>query len=315
MVVYAAGAVLWRIEDNKLKVALVHRGRYDDWAWAKGKVDPGEVLPETAVREIREETGLKVKLGVPLGVQRYRLPNKNLKEVHYWAAKVTDKAITNSNFKPNEEISQVAWFTPNEAKKRLSYSHDHEQLDALLELHKKNRLDTFPVILLRHGKARSRATWTGKESGRPLLTDGNSQAEALPPILKAFGAKSVFSSPWTRCLSTVAPYAQKKSVNVRTISAFTEDAAMANPQGTKVALAEIIDRQKPSVVCTHRPVLPTLIEALEQRASSKLGPNLHLAALLKPGSMAIVHISKANESQPSEVVAVEFASPLIAKKK
>lgn len=315
MVVYAAGAVLWRIENNKLKVALVHRGRYDDWAWAKGKVDPGEVLPETAVREIREETGLRVKLGVPLGIQRYRLPNKNLKEVHYWAAKVSDKAIANSSFEPNEEISQVAWFTPNEAKKRLSYIHDHEQLDALLELHKKNRLDTFPVILLRHGKARSRATWNGKESGRPLLTDGNSQAEALPPILKAFGAKLVFSSPWTRCLSTVAPYAQKRTVKVRTISAFTEDSATANPQATKVALAEILDRQKPSVICTHRPVLPTLIEALEQRASSKLGPNLHLAALLKPGSMSIVHMSKASSSKPSEVVAVEFATPLIVKKK
>ncbi|MEY4398440.1 MAG: hypothetical protein RLZ53_1016, partial [Actinomycetota bacterium] len=210
MVVYAAGAVLWRIENNELKVALVHRGRYDDWAWAKGKVDPGESLPETAVREIREETGLKVKLGVPLGIQRYRLPNKNLKEVHYWAAQVTDKAIENSDFEPNEEISQVVWFTPSEAKARLSYSHDHEQLDALLELHRSNSLDTYPVILLRHGKARSRSTWNGEESSRPLLTDGNLQAEALPPILKAFGSKQVFSSPWTRCLSTVAPYAQKR---------------------------------------------------------------------------------------------------------
>jgi 8-oxo-dGTP diphosphatase len=315
MVVYAAGAVLWRIENNKLKVALVHRGRYDDWAWAKGKVDPGETLPETAVREIREETGLKVKLGVPLGIQRYRLPNKNLKEVHYWAAKVTDKSLENSNFQPNEEISQVAWFTPNEAKKRLSYSHDHEQLDVLLALHKKGMLDTFPVILLRHGKARSRATWTGKESSRPLLTEGNSQAEALPPILKAFGAKLVFSSPWTRCLSTVAPYAQKRSVKVKTIAAFTETANEDRPEKTKAEISEIVNQQKSSVICTHRPVLPTMIEELEKRANTKLGPKLHLAALLKPGSMSIVHMSKASANKPSEVVDVEFASPLISKKK
>ena len=315
MVVYAAGAVLWRIENNKLKVALVHRGRYDDWAWAKGKVDPGESLPETAVREIREETGLKVKLGVPLGIQRYRLPNKSLKEVHYWAAKVTDKAIESSNFQPNEEISQVAWFTPTEAKKRLSYSHDHEQLDALLDLYKKDLLDTFPVILLRHGKARSRATWSGKESSRPLLTEGNSQAEALPPILKAFGAKLVFSSPWTRCLSTVAPYAQKQSVKVKTIAAFTETANAELPERTQDAISKIIDHQKSSVICTHRPVLPTMIEELERRAKSKLGPKLHLAALLKPGSMSIVHMSKANAAKPSEVVDVEFASPQISKKK
>lgn len=315
MVVYAAGAVLWRIENNKLMVALVHRGRYDDWAWAKGKVDPGETLPETAVREIREETGLKVKLGVPLGIQRYRLPNKNLKEVHYWAAQVTDKAIAKNDFEPNEEISQVAWFTPSEAKKRLSYSHDHEQLDALLELHKKNKLDTFPIILLRHGKARSRATWTGKETGRPLLADGNSQAEALPPILKAYGAKLVFSSPWTRCLSTVAPYAQKRSVKVKTIAAFTESANAEKPEKTQAEIADIVDLQKSAVICTHRPVLPTMIEELEKRSSSKLGPKLHLAALLKPGSLAIIHMSKASDAGASQVIDVEFASPLISKKK
>ena len=315
MVVYAAGAVLWRIENNKLKVALVHRGRYDDWAWAKGKVDPGETLPETAVREIREETGLKVKLGVPLGIQRYRLPNKNLKEVHYWAAQVTDKALANSSFKPNEEISQVVWLTPSEARKRLSYTHDHEQLDALLELHKKHRLETYPIILLRHGKARSRATWTGKESGRPLLTDGNSQAEALPPILKAYGAKMVFSSPWTRCLSTVAPYAQKRSVKVRTIAAFTEAANAEKPEKTRAAVAEIMSLEKSAVICTHRPVLPTMIEQLEKSASSKLGPKLHLAALLKPGSMAIIHMSRSTDAQIADVVDVEFASPVVTKKK
>ncbi|MFM5904537.1 MAG: NUDIX domain-containing protein, partial [Micrococcales bacterium] len=57
MTVFAAGAVLWREVDGQLMVALVHRTVYKDWAWAKGKLDPGEVLPQTAVREILEETG------------------------------------------------------------------------------------------------------------------------------------------------------------------------------------------------------------------------------------------------------------------
>lgn len=315
MVVYAAGAVLWRIENNELLVALVHRGRYDDWAWAKGKVDPGETLPQTAVREIKEETGLKVKLGVPLGIQRYRLPNQNLKEVHYWAAKVTDKALAESEFKANDEISQVSWFTPSQAKKKLSYSHDQEQLDALIELHESNRLDTFPVILLRHGKARSRATWNGQESSRPLLTEGNLQAEAIPPILKAYGAKLVYSSPWTRCLSTVAPYAQKRNVKVKTVAAFTEHANESNPGETQTELSVIMSMQKPVVVCTHRPVLPTMIDEIMKRSDSRLGAKLHLAALLKPGSMAIIHLTKVPEGGLAEVVDVEFASPLIEKKK
>ena len=310
MTVYAAGAVLWRIEKNQIKVALVHRCRYDDWSWAKGKVDPGEALPQTAVREIREETGLKIRLGVPLGIQRYLLPNKNLKEVHYWAAKVTDKALAESNFKPNEEVAEVVWFTPAAAAKKLSYSHDLEQLDQLVALHKKGQLDTTPLVILRHAKARSRATWKDGEASRPLLTEGNAQAEALPKLLKAFGAKLVFSSPWTRCLSTIAPYAQRTKVKVKTRPEFTEAANAKKPKQTKEALDSIVELGKPVVVCTHRPVLPIMIEALEGRGNDAVKIKLHLTAALKPGSFTVVHLSKKRE-----IVDVEHHSPVLRKKK
>ncbi len=310
MTVYAAGAVLWRIENSQLKVALVHRGRYDDWSWAKGKVDPGETLPVTAVREIREETGLKVKLGVPLGIQRYLLPNKNLKEVHYWAAKVSDKSLAESNFEANEEVSEVVWLSVNAAYKKLSYTHDHEQLDQLVALHKKGQLDTVPLVILRHAKARSRATWKDGEASRPLLTEGNAQAEALPKLLKAFGAKLVYSSPWTRCLSTIAPYAQRTKVKVKTAPEFTEAANAKKPEQTKVALEAIVALGKPVVVCTHRPVLPTIIETLEKRTSDAIKIKLHLAAALKPGSFTVVHLNK-----KQVIVDVENHSPLVRKKK
>ena len=310
MTVYAAGAVLWRIEKNQLKVALVHRGRYDDWSWAKGKVDPGETLPQTAVREIREETGLKIRLGVPLGIQRYLLPNKNLKEVHYWAAKVTDKALSQSDFQANEEVAEVVWFTPTAASKKLTYSHDQEQLDQLVALHKKGQLDTTPLIILRHAKARSRATWKDGEASRPLLTEGNAQAEALPKLLKAFGAKLVFSSPWTRCLSTIAPYAQRTKVKVKTRPEFTEAANAKKPKQTKLALESILELGKAAVVCTHRPVLPTMIETLESKAADSVKIKLQLTAALKPGSFTVVHLSK-----KLSIVDVEHHSPIIRKKK
>jgi 8-oxo-dGTP pyrophosphatase MutT (NUDIX family) len=69
--VYAAGAVVWRLVEGKVRVLLVHRTQYNDVTLPKGKVDPGEMLAQTAVREIEEETGIRVKLGVPVGVSRY----------------------------------------------------------------------------------------------------------------------------------------------------------------------------------------------------------------------------------------------------
>ncbi|HBR87656.1 MAG TPA: DNA mismatch repair protein MutT, partial [Microbacterium sp.] len=56
-IVYAAGGGVWRVVDGKLRILLVHRTKYRDLSLPKGKVDPGETLPETAAREIHEETG------------------------------------------------------------------------------------------------------------------------------------------------------------------------------------------------------------------------------------------------------------------
>ena len=65
--VLAAGALCWRIVDGKLRVLVIYRGDRADTSLPKGKVDPGEALPQTAVREIAEETGLAICLGAPLG--------------------------------------------------------------------------------------------------------------------------------------------------------------------------------------------------------------------------------------------------------
>jgi 8-oxo-dGTP pyrophosphatase MutT (NUDIX family) len=91
-VVRAAGVLPWRRKKGRLQVALVHRPRYDDWSWAKGKLDPGEEWPVAAARETDEETGLRVALGVPLPDSRYMLLGRDgtpdEKVVRYWAARV-----------------------------------------------------------------------------------------------------------------------------------------------------------------------------------------------------------------------------------
>ena len=83
--VRAAGAVVTRKGGD---VLLVHRPRYDDWSFPKGKLDPGEHAVTAAVREVAEETGLDVRLGPPLPGQRYRLANGRTKAVSYWTARV-----------------------------------------------------------------------------------------------------------------------------------------------------------------------------------------------------------------------------------
>ena len=69
--VQAAGCVVWRYGTREPEVLLVHRPRYDDWSYAKGKLDRGEDLAAAAVREVEEETGLRVRFGPRLPDQQY----------------------------------------------------------------------------------------------------------------------------------------------------------------------------------------------------------------------------------------------------
>ena len=83
----AAGTVPWRRRSGVLEVALVHRPKYDDWSWSKGKLDPGETFQVAATRETLEETGLHVRLGMPLPPTAYRVLDSHgrptVKHVHY----------------------------------------------------------------------------------------------------------------------------------------------------------------------------------------------------------------------------------------
>src|SRR5580704_8961282 len=86
--VRAAGAVVWRPAASGSQVALVHRPKYDDWSFPKGKLEPGEHVLLAAVREVAEETALQVTLGRRLAPVRY-LNDGVPKRVDYWVARVT----------------------------------------------------------------------------------------------------------------------------------------------------------------------------------------------------------------------------------
>ncbi len=130
-VVGAAGGVPWRrAGDGSLEVLVIHRPRYGDWTFPKGKLDPGETWEEAAVREVREETGLDVTLGVELPSTEYRDRHGCPKRVRYWALTVD----ADHGLPAGDEVDEREWVTVDEAAIRLTYDRDQAVLQALVEL-------------------------------------------------------------------------------------------------------------------------------------------------------------------------------------
>lgn len=313
MTIYAAGAVLWREVKGQLLVAVIHRARYDDWSFPKGKQDPGECLPETAVREIAEETGLKIKLGVRLKVVRYTVGDNIPKEVHYWAARVSDSALAKSKFKPSEEVAEVTWKTPEDARKVLTYDFDREVLDRLLDLHILGHLRTKPVVVLRHATATPRTDWKGgkavDDGHRPLLEVGHIEAKQLVPLLSAFAPKRLITSSWVRCRTTLEPYAQAKKLKLIERHQLTEFGNKTGPRRTLKVVHDLVTDGSPAVICSHRPALPTILEALAEYGSAHHAPVLAESAALAPGHMTVVHLTAKADGKKRAIVSIETYAP------
>lgn len=307
--IYAAGGVVWRLVDGALTVLLIHRTAYRDITLPKGKVDPGETLAETAAREIFEETGIRVSLGIPVGVSRYRMPNKRQKIVHYWAAEATDAAIRSSAFVPNREIAALEWVTPKKALKRLSYPVDVEILEHFLRFVDDGILATFPIIVLRHAKALGREEWTGKDAARPLSPRGRKQANAVAGQLLAFGPRRIVSSPAVRCVKTVSPLSSALGRPIDRTPLISQDAWEEGDSDARRVVGERVRSRKPAVLCSHGPVLPDILSELALATGTLRGSYLGSASALEPGAFSVVHLSVPNPG--SGIVAIETHEPKV----
>ncbi|WP_323055470.1 NUDIX hydrolase [Mycolicibacterium sp. J2] len=261
--IHAAGAVLWRQNgdspinvasgDSPIEVAIVHRPRYDDWSLPKGKVDPGETEPVTAVREILEETGYACQLGRRLPAVSYPV-DADIKKVRYWAARTID-----GEFVPNAEVDQLLWLPPAQALDHLQYPQDRK----VLRRFTKAPAHTNTVLIVRHGLAGRRSRYKGDDRNRPLDKRGRAQAESLVGQLLAFGADRLYAAPRTRCHQTLQPLAEELGMPIIDEPALTEEAYNDHRGRGRSRVLEIageaVHAAGTPVICTQGKVIPDLI--------------------------------------------------------
>ncbi len=318
-VVHAAGALPWRERDGRLEVALIHRPRYRDWSWPKGKLDPGESLPGAACREVAEETGTPVVLGVPLPTLRYRMPDGARKEVRYWAARVAtdaDAAALDARdlvqSAPLTEIDDVVWVSTSTAADLLTRATDRRPLTVLTELHAEGRLDTRVLAVARHGRAKQRSAWKRGEATRPLTAQGEAQARAMVDVLAAFGVTEIVTSPWARCLRTMTPYAERTGLTPQELDALTEDAVRADPRQAVDLVSALLADARDAVVCTHRPALRAVLSAVSESTRRwTTGTVPDADPWLRTGEVLVAHV--AGTGSGARVVAVEAHRPAHAR--
>jgi 8-oxo-dGTP diphosphatase len=288
------------VHHGQVQVLLIHRPKYDDWSFPKGKLDKGETLAQCAVREVKEEVGLKITLGLPLPAIRYRVP-KGDKVVFYWAAHCESTPRADGH-----EVDGCAWLDVDAARERLTNAADREPLKALEHAAALGRLATVPLIVARHAKAKPRSGWTRAEGERPLATSGLRQAESLARLLTAWRPARLRSSPWRRCLQTVAPYAAAQGIQVRSVPALTEHAATKHPDKARRTLEKLLTKSRSQVVCTHRPVLPVLLPVLTKHCADCSASLPAQDPYLRPGA---VIVAQRPVDHLDDIVSIEIHEP------
>ncbi|GAB3220415.1 NUDIX hydrolase [Glycomyces halotolerans] len=250
--IFAAGTVLWRNGTDEPELALIHRPKYGDWSFPKGKLKKGEHLLAAAQREVFEETGIRPVLGRPLSPSFYDKEGR-LKRVDYWCATGAADAVDDA-VDPNE-VDGMEWVPLSEAADRLTHERDRPVLDDFASTHIR---ETVPFIFVRHAVALSKADWFDRDEIRPLNRRGRERAAELRTLLAAYPVGAAFSATSARCLETLVPYCASEGVPLTGLPEFT--AGRTEPGQAMKRLEELIDEGRPTVVCGHGETIGDLVE-------------------------------------------------------
>jgi len=210
----AGGLVARRHASGATEVLIVHRPRYDDWTFPKGKNEPGESDEDCALREVEEEAGIRCSLGPEVGVTRYTDGRGRDKTARYFLMRPLAGA-----FRPEAEVDAIEWLAPDEAAERLSYRRDVPLLEGLAP-------PPPPQYLTRHASAGERSEWAGDDRLRPLDELGRRQAAGLVEQLGQAQIERILSSPYVRCTETVEPLAEARQLEVEERDELAEGAGV-----------------------------------------------------------------------------------------
>ena len=246
-VVRAAGGIVVRGDGPERRYAIVHRPRYDDWSFPKGKLVDGESEEVAALREVLEETGLRCRLGTHVGAVTYTDRNGRPKVVRYWT--MTPDGGT---FEPSDEVDELRWMDLDAALEALSYAHDRGLLRAIT-----TPAGSAPIYIVRHAKAGQRERWQGPDRERPLTRRGRRQAMRLVPRFEGLAIARIVSSPFVRCVQTVEPLAAARGVEIVTADALAEGADVEEAVGYVRALED-----RPTVLSGHGREIQAIVERL-----------------------------------------------------
>jgi len=259
--VKAGGGVLVRQGNSKPEFLLVHRPRYDDWTLPKGKLNRREGYLEAALREVREETGVRADHPVNVGSIGYQTDQGNRKVVRWWLMEAADMG----KFKPNNEVDEVAWLNKAKAMKRLDYEADHnvlERADGLVDDPTRST-----IYLTRHSPAGEASDWRGKDRKRPLDKRGRKQSIRLAAGLDGHPITRIVSSEAQRCIQTVRPLSFSILLPIQTDKRLGVDS-----KAKKVfSLIAELDGES-AVLSTHREVIEQVIIDLAADGIDLEGP-------------------------------------------
>lgn len=301
-VIRAAGAVLWRHEDGELRIALVHRPRYDDWSLPKGKVDSGETIAAAAVREVLEETGFQAVLGRHLAQVGYQVSardgdGKEDKIVDYFSA----EAVA-GEFAANEEVDELRWTGAVEAEALLTRPVDVDVIRTFYAL----PAELTTMVLVRHAKAGKRDEWNGDDDLRPLAAAGMRQADALRSLLPLFGVDRVLSAPRLRCVQTVQGVADDLGVEVRHEPLLSEEGYWPDPVLATARLLAIAGDGGTPLVSSQGGVIPDIISSLADAGGVRITVARGGSLPSKKGSAWVLSFLPGSGDDAPRLVAADY---------